>query len=167
MAAKKSGKKKAASAKKAPAKKTPAKKAPAKKAPAKKAAAKKAATKKAPAKKTPAKKAAASKPAAKKAAPKKATAGEATAAKDAGTEKKKAAAKFSANDVNMAHIFALRPRIATSFRPEDLRSAKHFLAEESFESTTAAARAVAEKALDLIHSGPSTTKKGNRSSRRW
>jgi hypothetical protein len=138
MAAKKKSAKKPAAkksaAKKKSAKKAPAKKTAAKKAPAKKAAAKKAAAKKAPAAKAAAKKAPAAKPAEAKT-----------------PEKKKSG--VSSLDVNMGHVFGLRPRLPTSFRPGDFQEARHLLEAESFKDIHAAARAVAEKALELTHDG--------------
>ncbi len=89
-------------------------------------------------KKAPAKKAAAGKAPARKTAKK-------PAAKPA---KKKAPAGVTAAQVNLGHIFALRPRVSTSFPPERLRRAKDLLAEESWASIQEAARAVAEKALE-------------------
>lgn len=80
------------------------------------------------------------------------TAKKAPAAKKAPT--KKAPAKksgFSSLDVNMGQVFALRPRIETSFRPDDFRTAKYHLEEESFKDANEAARAVALKALELTH----------------
>ncbi|MCZ6783065.1 MAG: hypothetical protein O7G30_07110 [Proteobacteria bacterium] len=53
--------------------------------------------------------------------------------------------------VNPGHVFSLRPRMSTSFRPDDLRTARHFLQDESYATIEEAARAVAEKALDLTH----------------
>jgi len=174
MAAKKTAKKKTA---KKTAEKKAAKKAK-KKTAAKKAAARPAA-KKAPAKKAPAKKAGAKKAGAgakkasgKKASPKKSVEKPASGAPAAPAEPKAAstptkAGAFTAADVHMGHIFSLRPRVTTAFRPEDLRTAKHTLGEETFESAAEAARAVADKALELLHDGPGRTKKGTRASRRW
>jgi hypothetical protein len=56
---------------------------------------------------------------------------------------------FSSLDVNMGHVFALRPRVPTSFRPDDFRMARQLLEEQSFANAVEAARAVAEKALEL------------------
>ena len=103
---------------------------------AKKAATKKPAAKKAAAKKAAAKKAAAKKPVAKKAAAK-------PKAKDA-----------LAKDVHVGHVFALKPRVDKSFRRDDFRQAKELLQDEAYESPAAAARAVAEKALELTRKGP-------------
>jgi len=138
--------------------------------PAKKAGAKKVGTKK-PAKKATAKKATARKPAGKKAGKKAATrkakdvpAGKQTAAAKATPQSPAAAPSkpdaagpdrpksgFSSLDVNMGHVFALRPRVATSFRPDDFRLARQQLEVEAFASADEASRAVAERALELTH----------------
>ncbi len=136
---------------------------------AKKAAPKKAsATKKSAAKKAkPAKKRAA-KAAKKKAPAKKASAAKAPATKEASATKapasNKAKGKFSSMDVNMGHVFALRPRANTSFRQPDFRTARQQLQDEAFDSVQEAARAVAEKAIDMTHSGSlrATVKSGRR-----
>jgi hypothetical protein len=129
------------------------KKPAAKKAAPKKAATKKAATRKASATKKPAaKKATARKAAPKKAAAKKAEATEPAAKKPAA---KKAAGKGAfVKDIHMGHIFALKPRVDKSFRQDDLRKAKELLVDEAYESPAAAARALAEKALELTRKGP-------------
>jgi hypothetical protein len=68
-----------------------------------------------------------------------------------------------AKDVNLGHVFALRPRISTSFRQPDFLRARELLVEESYASVAEAARAVAEKALELTHDGPQGRgKKGRR-----
>jgi hypothetical protein len=54
-----------------------------------------------------------------------------------------------AAEVHLGHFFALRPRVETAFRPDDLRRAKQALAEERYRTIEDAARAVAEKALEL------------------
>ena len=124
------------------AKKTTKKKAAGKKAPAKaKAAGKKAPVKaKAAGKKAPARAKTAEKagkqPAAKKA----------PAAGSAG--------KVTAAEVNLGHVFALRPRVEASFGPEHLRRAKDQLSAEAWASLPEAARAVAEKALEIAHEAP-------------
>jgi hypothetical protein len=59
--------------------------------------------------------------------------------------------------VNLGHIFALRPRVNTAFPPGDLSAAKHFLRDESYATIEEAARAVADKALELTHDGTSRT----------
>lgn len=86
--------------------------------------------------------------AAKKTSKKKATAKKKPAKKSAA---KKPAAAASSLSVNMGHIFALRPRVSTTFRQGDLATAKHQLQDESFANVADAARAVAEKALELTH----------------
>ena len=122
------------------------KKAAAKKKKAKKkgaASSKKAAPKKSAAKKPAAKKAA-KKPATKKVARKKASA-------TASAEQKPAATSSAASStsVTLGHVFALRPRVNTSFRPPDFARAKRALEDESFSTIEDATRAVAEKALEL------------------
>ena len=116
--------------------------------PAKKpAAAKKSAAKKAPAKKASTKKAAKAK-----------TTDKSTPA--AKPKEPKTGSGVRSTDVVLAHLFALRPRVATSFKPDDFRQAKQFLEEESYANVQEAARAVAEKALDLTGSGlPKRTKR--------
>jgi hypothetical protein len=120
------------------------------------AAKKKPAKKKATAKKTGAK---------KKAAPKRAATAEKTTAKSKAApaskpieepkEAKKTKGKFSATNVNLGHVFLLRPKVSTSFRHADFRTARHLLSDESYASLEEAARAVAEKALELTHEAPS------------
>jgi hypothetical protein len=67
-----------------------------------------------------------------------------------GSENSKAGASIG---VNLGHVFALRPRVSTSFRQADFNTAKHFLRDESYAGIEEAARAVAEKALELTHGG--------------
>jgi hypothetical protein len=62
--------------------------------------------------------------------------------------------RASAADVHMGHVFALRPRVNTSFNPESFREAKRQLADERYESLEEAARAVAEKATTIRQGGP-------------
>ena len=102
----------------------------------------------------------AKKPTRKKAArPKRAASEEkdATAGDDAPDASAKSAkpGSVTAKDVNLGHVFALRPRVRTSFRQPDFLRARELLSEESWESVPEAARAVAEKALELTHEGPS------------
>jgi hypothetical protein len=72
-------------------------------------------------------------------------------AEGAGTKR----GQVSSLGVNLGHIFALRPRVNTAFPPGQLNTAKHFLRDESYASIEDAARAVAEKALELTLKGPS------------
>ena len=51
--------------------------------------------------------------------------------------------------VNMGQIFALRPRVSSAFRQEHFLNARRRLEGESYASVEEAARAVAEKALEL------------------
>ena len=101
---------------------------------------------------------------AKKSARKKTSPKKASSTKKAGSKKttakkkpaKKATAKKPATaasslGVNMGHVFALRPRVSTTFRQGDLATAKHQLQDESYASISDAARAVAERALELTH----------------
>jgi hypothetical protein len=67
------------------------------------------------------------------------------------TSREEKQAGFSSLEVNMGHIFALRPRIETSFRPDDFRTARHELKEESFKDASEAAQAVGLKALERTH----------------
>jgi hypothetical protein len=87
----------------------------------------------------------------KKKAAKKTTSGEAAAPKQA---KAASADPASSLAVNLGHVFALRPRVETSFKAGDLDAAKHFLREESYSTMEDAARAVAAKALELTRDGP-------------
>lgn len=149
-------KKKSPAKKKAPARKA-APKAAAKKRGAPKTAAPKKAVKKAATAKTPAKKqAAAKKPgvatprsAAPKQmpAPKPARTTPPTAPKPAPTPSFEGG--ISPADVNLGHIAALRPRTHTGFRPEAFQEAKRVLADARYPTIEHAARAVAEKAVEL------------------
>jgi len=69
-----------------------------------------------------------------------------------GTEKA-TAGSVSSLAVNLGHVFALRPRVETSFKPGNLETAKHFFRGESYATVEEAARAVAEKALELTREG--------------
>jgi len=145
MAAKKTGARK--SAKSSPKKKaTAARKAAPKSKDAK--SPKKAASKKPGAKKSAAKKRAAPKKksaADKGPSPKKATASR----KKSSAKKAPAGGSVSSSDINLGHVFALRPRANTSFRPNDFMAAKRALIDERYDSIPDAARAVAEEALSL------------------
>jgi hypothetical protein len=105
---------------------------------------KKSATKKAAATRKTAGAKQTTKPIAKKAPAKKAT-------KKASTKKAEVSSGLRSLDINMGHIFALRPRVPTSFRPGDLQTARHQLQDEAYAKIEHAARAVAEKALELTH----------------
>jgi len=104
----------------------------------------------------------AKKPAKKKAAAKKKTSAKKAASKDtkSAAPDAKAPAKeaskgtVAAKDINLGHVFALRPRVRTSFRQPDFLRARDLLEDERYETTADAARAVALKALDLTHDGP-------------
>ena len=60
-------------------------------------------------------------------------------------------AVISSLSINMGHVFALRPRVTTSFKAGDFSAAKHQLSDEAYSDIQQAARAVAEKALELTH----------------
>jgi DNA replication initiation complex subunit (GINS family) len=98
------------------------------------------------------KSAAKSKPAAKAGAEK-----SAPTSQPAKTEKakKKAKGKVSSMKVNVGHILSLRPRVSPSFRQADFLTARHLLQDEAYANIEEAARAVAEKALEMTHEGPS------------
>lgn len=159
MAAKNIAKKTAT--KKTTTKKTTAKKTTAKKAEAKKATAKKTTSKKATAKKTTTKKVESKKATAKKTVSKKTTIQK--AAKKAQETvagppvEAKAASKpkdgVSSTNVNIGHVFSLRPRVNTSYRPADFATAKQLLQDESYTNIQEATRAVVAKALELTHKG--------------
>ena len=117
-------------------------------------------TRKATTKKATSERAAKKAPAAKKATRKRAPATKKEEAAPAA--KKKAASKgVSSTAVNMGNLFALRPRVNTSFRQEDFLTARRLLEEESYGSLEEAARAVAERALEL-----SNDPKGKRGQKR-
>ncbi len=107
----------------------------------------------------------AAKKTAKKTAAPKAAAKESSkpASKAKPAAKKKAAAKntVSSMTVNMAHVFALRPRAVTSFKAGDFSTAKHQLQDEAYSDIHAAAKAVVEKALELTHGAPKKGRKGH------
>lgn len=132
----------------------------------KKSTSKPAARKKAPAAKAGGKKAAA-KPAGKKAVAKSAKAAPppkaAPLAKPAAKpepkpvpaiSKPKGKGGISSMSVNMGHIMALKPRVTTSFRQVDFLTARRALQDEAYESIEAAARAVADRALETTNEGP-------------
>jgi hypothetical protein len=54
----------------------------------------------------------------------------------------------------MGQIISLRPRVSAAFKPEHLRMARVSLEDEGFASVEEAARAVAEKALELSQNKP-------------
>jgi hypothetical protein len=78
--------------------------------------------------------------------------------------KKATADTVSSLVVNLGHIFALRPRVETSFKPGNLNTAKHFFRDGSYSTIEDAARAVAEKALELTREGSGG--RGSKSKRR-
>ena len=80
--------------------------------------------------------------------------------KKPGAKKPAATKTVSSLTVNMAHVFALRPRAITSFKAGDFSTAKHQLQDESYADVHAAAKAVVEKALELTHGAPKKGRKG-------
>ena len=101
-------------------------------------------------KKKPAKKSETAKTAGSKSTAKKAAASEKPKAEEPAS---KADSGIRSNQVVLAHIFALKPRVAMAFKPDDFRQAKQLLEDESYESIPEAARAVAERALELTNTG--------------
>ncbi len=75
-----------------------------------------------------------------------------TKTKGPGKAKSGAAAKSgpaSSMSVNTGHVFSLRPRVNSSYRQADFFKARLQLQDESYASIQEAARAVADKALEL------------------
>jgi hypothetical protein len=60
-----------------------------------------------------------------------------------------------AADVNLGHVFALRPKVNTSFPKAQFLRARRELVDECYASLDEAARAVAEKALAGANRKPS------------
>lgn len=116
---------------------------------------------KAAAKKKVAKKKIAKKKVVKKAPAKKAATSKVDAPKKE-TTKAAAKGKFLAAAVNLGHVFALKPRVETSFRQADFRTAKLHLQDEGYETLEDAVRAVAEKALELTLGSGAPTPGGKR-----
>jgi hypothetical protein len=56
-----------------------------------------------------------------------------------------------AEQVTLGHVMALRPRIHVGFKPSAFADAKRALADEGYATIEAAARAVAEKAIELTN----------------
>jgi hypothetical protein len=67
---------------------------------------------------------------------------------------KKTKPRVSSMSVNLGHVFSLRPRVSKTFRQADFLTARQLLQDEDYANIEEAARAVAEKALDLTHKGP-------------
>ena len=111
------------------------------------------ATKKTSTKAAPKRKKAAAK---KKGSPKK----KSTPKRPAPTKKTAKAESVTSSDINLGHVFALRPRVNTSFRPNDFMAAKRALRDESYKSIEEAARAVAEEAIDLTRGSRSKIEPG-------
>ena len=73
------------------------------------------------------------------------------AADDEGDAKPSAAGTVSSKTVNMGNVFALRPRVTTSFRQENFLEARRRLEDEPYSTQEEATRAVAERALELCN----------------
>jgi len=73
------------------------------------------------------------------------------AADDEGDAKPSAAGTVSSKTVNMGNVFALRPRVTTSFRQENFLEARRLLEDEPYATQEEATRAVAERALELCN----------------
>ncbi len=110
------------------------------------------------------------KAAAKKAGPKRKTGGKRAAAvgkaeadaeksppvsQPAKAEKAKKKGTVSSMKVNASHVFSLRPRVSTSYRQADFRTARQLLQDEDYADIEEATRAVVEKALEMTREGPS------------
>jgi hypothetical protein len=67
---------------------------------------------------------------------------------------KKPEGKVSSMGVNLGQVFSLRPRVSKTFRQADFLTARLLLQDKDYANIEEAARAVAEKALDLTHKGP-------------
>lgn len=59
------------------------------------------------------------------------------------------AGAVGANDVLLSHVMALRPRIHVGFKPSAFSDAKRALADQRYATLQDAARAVAEKAIEI------------------
>ena len=59
------------------------------------------------------------------------------------------AGTIRAEEVNLGHLMALRPRIHVGFKPSAFGDAKRALADERYATIEDAARAVAEKAVEI------------------
>ena len=60
----------------------------------------------------------------------------------------------STRDVNRGHLFALQPRVNTSFTPQAFDDARRELSDVRYGTIDEAARAVAERALELSNERP-------------
>jgi hypothetical protein len=59
------------------------------------------------------------------------------------------AGAIGANDVLLSHVMSLRPRIHVGFKPNAFIEAKRALADQRYANLQDAARAVAEKAIEI------------------
>jgi len=60
----------------------------------------------------------------------------------------------SAREVNRGHVFALQPRVNTGFSPQAFDDARRELSDVLYGTIDEAARAVAERALELSNERP-------------
>lgn len=80
--------------------------------------------------------------------------------RSAPAKKTSKAESVTSSDINLGHVFALRPRANTSFRPNDFMAAKRSLRDEKYESIEEAARAVADEAISLTRGSGSKIETG-------
>jgi hypothetical protein len=78
----------------------------------------------------------------------------ASRAADAERAEKQPEGEVSSMSVNLGHVFSLRPRVSKTFRKADFLTARQLLQDEEYADMEEAARAVAEKALELTRKGP-------------
>ncbi|MFK7895151.1 MAG: hypothetical protein AB8G23_04905 [Myxococcota bacterium] len=77
-------------------------------------------------------------------------------------KKSESTGSFSSTQVTLGHVFKVRPKVNTSFRPPDFARAKRSLSDETYESIQDAARAVAEEALSLTRGEATKASTGKR-----
>lgn len=80
----------------------------------------------------------------------------------ADTKKSETKGSVSSTEVTLGHVFKVRPKVNTSFRPPDFARAKKALSDESYETIQDAARAVAEEALSLTRGEATKVNSGKR-----
>jgi hypothetical protein len=84
------------------------------------------------------------------------------AKKSADPKKSETTGSVSSTEVTLGHVFKVRPKVNTSFRPPDFARAKKALADKSYETIQEAARAVAEEALSLTRGEATRVNSGKR-----
>ncbi|MGH9888349.1 MAG: hypothetical protein ACREBE_22635, partial [bacterium] len=65
-----------------------------------------------------------------------------------------ATGSIAADEVNLGHVMALRPRIHVGFKPSAFGQAKLALVDARYATIEEAARAVAEKAIEISNESP-------------